>query len=96
MFQGLRPAGKLKGSVKLLQRARQHEINGIAGQSVPGNCETRYPFALENFETHADDARQDNVGCYSTGDGQRQHSRQPAIRKSKDKSDQPDGKDAQP
>src|SRR6185437_1876639 len=55
---GLRPAGNPEGGVKLLQRARQHEIDGIAGQTIPGNRETRYAFARENFEAHANDARQ--------------------------------------
>src|SRR5262249_46843540 len=57
---GLRPAGKPEGGVELLQRARQHEIDRIAGQAVPGNCEARYAFARQDFEAHANDARQDN------------------------------------
>ena len=93
---GLRPAGKPKGRVKLLQRTRQHEIDRIAGQAVSGNRETRYAFARENFEAHANDARKDNIGRNPIGDGQSQHSREPAIRQSEDKDDQPDSEDAQP
>src|SRR5580698_4039977 len=93
---GLRPAGKLKGGVKLLQRACQHKIDRVAGQSVPGNCKARHTFAQENFKAHANDARQDNVGRYSVSNGQSQHRWQSLICDPKDKNDQPDSEDAQP
>lgn len=92
---GLRPAGEYKGGAQLRQRARQHEIDGIAGQSIPGNCETRYAFTQENFKAHANDARQNNIGRYCVRDGQGQHGRQPAIGEFEDKNDEPDGEDAQ-
>ena len=82
--------------MKLLQRARKHEIDGVAGQSVSGNCEARHTFAQENFKAHANDARQNNIGRDSISDGQSQHRRQPAIREIEDKNNQPDGEDAQP
>ena len=93
---GVRPAGTLEGRAKLFQRARQHEIDWIAGQAVPGNCEARYALARKDFQAHANDARQHNIGRYSIGDGQSQHGRQPVIGESEDKDDQPDREDAQP
>src|ERR1700729_380664 len=93
---GLRPAGAFKGGFKLLPRARQHEIDRVAGQSVRGNCEARHTFAQENFKAGANDARQDDIGRYSISEGERQHRRQPAIRELKDKNDQPNGEDAKP
>jgi len=80
--------------VKLLERAYKHEIDGVTGQSVASNCEARHPFALGDFKAHPNGARENNIRCDPISEDQSQNRWQPAVRKSEDKNDQPDTKDA--
>ena len=82
--------------MKLLERSYKYEIDGITGQSVAGSCKAWHPFALEDFKAHPNNAREDNIRRDSISEGQSQNGWQPAVRKSEDKNDQPDTKDAQP
>ena len=82
--------------MKLLARAYEHEIDGVTGQSVAGDCVARHPFALKDFKAHAHDARKDNVCGGSISGGQSQKPWQPLVCKFEDhKDDQPDAEDAQ-
>jgi hypothetical protein len=92
---GLRPAGNRKGGMKLLACAYKHDIDGVTGQSVAGNCEARHAFTLQDFKAHPNGTRQDDISRDSIGEGQGQHPRQPTVRNFEDKNDQPDTKDAQ-
>ena len=79
-----------------MKRTYEHEIDGITGQPVAGNCVARHPFALKDFKTHANDTRKDNVGRHSISGGQSQNPWQPLVCKFEDhKDDQPDAKDTQ-
>ncbi len=73
--------------MKLLERAYQHDIDGITGQSVAGNCKSRHMFALEDFKAHANGAREDDISGGSISEGDSQNRWQPAIGKSEDKND---------
>ena len=83
--------------MKLLARPDEHEIDGVTGQSVAGNCVARHPFALQDFQAHAHDARKDNVCRGAISGDQSQKPWQPLVCKLEDyKDDQPDAKNTQP
>src|SRR4030095_2969363 len=69
-----RPADDCKGRPKLLQRTHECDIDRISWQSVACDCVTRYPFALENAESQANGARENNIGGKSVSDA---HSENP-------------------
>src|SRR5215831_1347401 len=66
----LRPAGGCEGGVKLLERTSEHEIDRITGQSVAGDRIARHPLALKDFQAHANDSWQDDIGSNSISRGQ--------------------------
>jgi hypothetical protein len=79
-----------------LEGAYEREIDGITRQSVAGNCEPRYKFALEYLQAHANGTREDNIRRNAISEAQSQSHWQPLVRKIEDhKSDQPDTDDAQ-
>jgi hypothetical protein len=81
--------------VKLSKRAREHEINGIARQPVTGDRITGHALVFEDFETHPNDAREDNVCRGSISGGESQKPWQSLVRKFEDdKDDKPDAKNA--
>src|SRR5262249_50561852 len=92
---GRRPAGGREGGVKLLARTNEHEIDRITRQSVAGDRIAGHPLALKDFQAHADDTWQDDIGCDSISRGQSQNPWQPAVCKFEDyKDDQPDAENA--
>ena len=75
----------------------EHEIDGVTRQPVAGNREPRHTFALEDFEAHANGAREDNIRCNSISEAQCQNPGEPAVRKFEDHEyDQPNAEYAQP
>ncbi len=82
--------------MKLLERSYKNEIDGITGQSVAGNCKAWHAFALEDSKADPNRARENDIRRDSISERQSQNGWQSAVRKSEDKNDQPDTKDAQP
>jgi len=90
----LRPSCSCEGRSKLLQRAHQHEIDGITGQTVASGRVARDMPALQDFEAQANGTWQNDIGRETVGDAQRQNPGQPVVSKSKDdKDDQPNTRD---
>ena len=90
----LRPSGSCKGGSKLLQRACQQEIDGVAGHTVDGHRKTRYMSALQDLEAHPNGTWENDIGRETVGRAQRQYPGQSVVGKSKDdKDDQPNSRD---
>src|SRR5260370_38452361 len=85
------PAEGCKGGTELRVCANERDVDGVTRQSIACNCEARHKFALEDFETDANGARQDNIRCDSISQAQAQKPRQPGVSSFKDhRDDQPD------
>ena len=98
------PAGRLPTS-RALQRRHEAaasvpisaKLTGSPGNPSPVMREAGHTFALQDFEAHANGARQNNIRGDAVGDPHRQNPRQPAVRGFEHhKDDQPDTGDAQP
>jgi hypothetical protein len=92
---GLGPTGGRESGAQLGKRADEHNVHGVAGQSIAGQRVAWHVFTPENPQTQMDAARQDNVGRGSVAEGNRKHRRQPAVDQPEDIDDQPDGQDAE-
>ena len=92
-----RPAADGKGRLELLQCADERDVDRVSWQPVTRDGVTGDPLVLQNSQTQANDAREDNIGAKSVGDAHSQNPGQPAIRCFKDhKDNQPDAEDTQP
>jgi hypothetical protein len=78
-----------------LERAYERNVDGVTGQSIARNRETRHKFGLKNLKADSNGAWEDNVRCNSISEAQGQNPRQPVVRSFENyKYDQPDAEDA--
>src|SRR6202035_668853 len=73
----------------------EDEVDRVARKSVASDGEARHALALQDLETHADDARQEHIGRERIDETQRQNCRQPAVGEAENEDDQPDAEGAQ-
>jgi hypothetical protein len=92
---GFHPAGGSEGGPQVLQRSDQHEVDGIAGQTVAGNREAGHAFALEDLQAHADCARKDEIRRDRISDAQSQDPVQLLVDGPEDENDKPDTENAE-
>ena len=79
----------------MIKRADKREIDGVARKSISGDGKTWHVVTLEDFKSHPDCARKDDIGRDAVSYAERQYWRCPVIDEFKDVHDQPNAERAE-
>lgn len=93
--RGFRPARCEKGGAQFAEFAHKDDVDRVSRKSIAGEGEARHALSLQDFQAHADDARQEHIGRERIHQAQRQNCRHSRVGEAENEDDQPDAQGAQ-